>query len=740
METCYRIIKSVKQLEDLIQWCKDTGVVSVDFETTGHPVYTDEFKPTILGVSFQPGSGWIIPLGHYDSPFKDWKRILKIFSKGVIENPAILKIAWNLEFEYSIFLKYGYRMRGRIFDGMIAKYLLDETRPNDLKSQVEKYLPDFADYELPNTPSPKSKRENIVKFWSNVNLEELSEYCAADADFTLRLMLHFEPKLMKEGVYPLFRSFYMPLIRIFAKNKLRGIRVDLDYLNFLDEFFHSKLVELERDLRNNPIVKNFEETAIEDRIQDYLEKLEEEIENGNLSERQIASREEKISRIEAGEATTQKEAKLFEPINFASPKQLADLLYLSEYGFEFPILERSDAGAPSTSEPTLLKLVPRDDSGFIKGLLELRGLSKMYTTYIKNIIEEQVYKDRLHPSFLLHGTVTGRLSSRGPNFQNIPRSTTDSYIKKYILPDKPGQVIVETDASQAELRTVASLANDPDMKRIFKEGRNIHAATAALITGEDYNLINKARKDESHERHIWAIKEHKKAKVTNFGIIYGMSKFALSERLTMDTGVRHSHDDGQEMIDNWFGAYPKTRAYIKKTQKLAETKGYVVSPIGRRRRLPILLNPRNKVFRKSEYNEALRQAVNGPIQGFASDITQWANINIYEAALRGEIPDYILMYITVHDSLEYSINIEDIDKVVPKIQEIAASMKDMEKYLGGSLTGVEMKFSAEAGITWGHAHEYFPGKDYKEIFKKDIEEFNKHRIENNVKPFFHEIT
>jgi len=737
MKTIYRIIRDEDSLYKLIEFCKQTGTVSIDFETNGYHIWESNFYPTILGISFQPGSSWIIPLAHKSSPFKDkWKSIFKIFSDEVITNPSIVKIAWNLTFEYSIFLKYGYRMRGRIFDAMIAKYLLDETRPNGLKDMVDRFLPYFSGYELPNTPSSNANRNTIIKFWSNVELEDLSKYCGGDTDFTFRLFIYFENELIEQNLYRLFRSMYMPLIRILSKSRLKGIRIDVEYLKFLSHKFYNDIVLLEKSLREIPLVAEYEELYIQNKIDTKIKELEDEISYGDLSERQISNKEEKISNLEAGIASSKKEESLFEPINFNSPKQLADLLYNSENGFLFPIIDTSETGNPSTAEATLEKLKPLDSSGFINKLLELRGLTKMYSTYVKNILEEQLCEDnRLHPEFVPIATVTGRFGSRNPNFQNIPRVISNPHIKKYILPDKSDQVIVEIDGSQMELRAIASIADDKAMKEIFRSGKNIHVATASKITGVDYDLIDKARKDESHPKHIWAVKEHKKAKVTNFGIIYGMTGYKLAEQLTLDTGYNHSVEEADELINDWFKAFPGVDRYIHEIHEKAKKMGQVSSPINRVRRLPILLDPKNKIFSKGEFNEALRQAGNSVIQGFASDITQWANINIYEAALKGELPSYILMYSTVHDSLEYSVNIEDIHKVVPVLQKIAGSMENMEKYLGGTIHGVDMKFSAELGITWGHMHEYSPDVNYHELLAKDIEEFNQYRIQNNIKLF-----
>ena len=424
MKTTYKIIQSQIELDELILYCIESGTVSVDFETNALPTWHPEFIPTILGVSFQPGSAWIIPLAHPESIFKPiWRKIFDKFCDMVICNPAITKIAWNLAFEYGIFYHYGFRMRGRILDAMLGKYLLDETRPNDLKSIVGRLLPEFAGYELEGTPSGKAKQETKRNFWENVPLERLAKYCGGDCDFTFRIDLHIENRLIEVDLYHLFRNLYMPLVRILAVNKQRGVPIDRDYVEYLEEKYETKIVDIEKKLRAIPEVVDMQEELIEDKVDGYIADLESEIDSGNLTDAQEAAREEKISRIEAGEPRTKKEMQLFDKINFGSPKQMLELLYNSEGGFQFEILDYTDKGQPSTGESTLLKLKPLDESGFIETLLELRGITKLRSTYITSMIEEHMdQNDLVHPSYLLHGAVTGRTSSRNPNFQNIPRT------------------------------------------------------------------------------------------------------------------------------------------------------------------------------------------------------------------------------------------------------------------------------------------------------------------------------
>lgn len=724
MRSTYRIIKKDFELDRLIQYCLESGEVSIDFETNARPRYHRDFLPTILGVSFQPGSGWIIPLAHNDSPFKHrWKSILKKFSESVIMNPQISKIAWNLGFEYGIFHKYGFNMKGVLLDAMLAKYLLDETRPNDLKSMVDKLLPEFSGYELANTPSSKASPDRLNYFWSNVPLEELSKYCALDCDTTYRLHLHFENRLISNKLYHLYRSFYMVLVKILSQNYARGVKVDRSWITYLDKKYTNLIKNIELEIMDIPEVFNFSDAQIESRIDSYIDQMESEIDGGNLSETQIAAREDKIDRVEAGEPGNKKERALFEPVNLNSSKQMINLLYEHEDGFNFDVLKKTDSGAPSTSEETLVMLKPQDESGFISKLLELRGLSKLKTTYITNILTDHLYEDdTIHPSYLPHATVSGRFGSRNPNFQNIPRVTTNPDIKKYIVAPKD-HFFLEIDGSQMELRAAAEMFSDKAMIDIFKRGQNIHAATAARIYDKDYEVINKARKDHTHPLHEEMVRYHKTGKVLNFTIFYGAEGKKVSEFVTERTGHYISPKDGDDLIEAWFETFPGAAKGIKQFRAFAKTHGYVKSPIGRKRRLPILLDKANYRFRKGEWNEALRQSVNAPIQGFASDLTQWGNINIYEDWLRGRIPNYQQLLSTVHDSLEYPVHKSQVHTLVPHLTKLAASLRGLQRFLGYKFKKVDMKFSAELGITWGHAEEYNPKIDYFKKYDDDIKDW-----------------
>ncbi len=723
MRTNWKFITTRTELRELIQYCQEERVACLDWETNGVKVHANWFFPTVLGVSFRPGSGWVIPLNHADSPFKDnWEEVLKEFSEAVVENPSITKYVFNGLFEYRIFLKYGYRPRGRFFDVMLMKYLLHEERPNDLKSLVDMLLPQFSGYDLTGKPGKKAKAETIRNFWENVPLQELSEYCAMDCDSTLRLGIHFENKLIENDLYNLFRNFYMPLVRLLSNTVLKGVMVDRPYLEEQMISFQQRIDEAETALYALEIIQEYNEDQIENRVLEFIEDLEQEIDHGDLSDRQIATREEKISRVEAGDPTTKSEVKLFDRVNFASVPQMISLFYESDAGFEFPILSRTKTGNASTAEDVLLKLQHRDETGFVKGLLELRGLQKLYSTYIRGIHDDHLStEDNVHPGYLLHGTVTGRLSSRGPNFQNIPRSTTSAYIKKmFIAPED--HYFVEVDLSQAELRYAAEVSKDEAMLQIFREGKNMHVATAALMFEVDYDLVNKARKDETHPQHLDMVKKHKSAKVLNFTIFYGAGANKVAEFLSERTGEFHSKEQAQEFIDKWFEAFPRASKWIAKERKKATRDGYVTNLFGRKRRLPILLNPANRKREMGKWNEALRQSINAQIQSGSSDITQWINLKIYQAVLEGKLPSYIRLVSTVHDSVEFYIHKADMNKVLPIMLNIARTLPSIQEGLGASLKLVPMKASAEYGLNWGEMYSYNPEKDKAKDFSAFYDE------------------
>lgn len=611
METKYKIITNKQELKKLIQCCKQTGYASVDFETNAEPVYNKSFKPTILSVTFQPGFGCSIPLDHfetkkYTSKGWNWKKMLRKFGEEVIENPNVVKVAWNYKFDDQIFQKYNIYYRGVCLDGMLAKYLLNEEKPNDLKSMVRRYLPEYGDYE---------KQDKFDKIpWDKKEMEPLCHYGCQDTDYTLRLMLFFEKKLIDLGLYNTYRNLIMTASRVLTSVEKNGLYVDRAFNQELLDSYLPKIEAAKEAIYNLPKVKKFTKLYNQSKIEKYIAKLEEEIENldPEVDKRKIQSREQKIANIRAGVFTTKKELELIRPVSLGSPVDLPQLMY-SEEGFNFEVIKKNDSGKPSTDEETLTNLrltVKKPDSPkavFLDSLLELRGLEKMYKTYIEGWHEKTQDDDRLHGRFLIHGTTSGRLSSAEPNAQQIPKTSVDPNIKKQLVAPK-GTLYIASDFSQAELRIMAHLSGDETYLNAFNSGQDPHLAIAATKYHVSYDEALKIYEDENHPDHkIWKVRR-KQAKQIAFGLIYGIGAKLLAVKLSdPKSGIIVTPEEAQKEMDIFFGQHPKLKTFLKKQEKFLRKNGYLVSLFGRKRRLPQIYSSD-----RGEEAYALRLALNFP--------------------------------------------------------------------------------------------------------------------------------
>lgn len=611
METKYKIITNKQELKKLIQCCKQTGYASVDFETNAEPLYNKSFKPTILSVTFQPGFGCSIPLDHfetkkYTSKGWNWKKMLRKFGEEVIENPNVVKVAWNYKFDDQIFQKYNIYYRGVCLDGMLAKYLLNEEKPNDLKSMVRRYLPEYGDYE---------KQDKFDKIpWDKKEMEPLCHYGCQDTDYTLRLMLFFEKKLIDLGLYNTYRNLIMTASRVLTSVEKNGLYVDRAFNQELLDSYLPKIEAAKEAIYNLPKVKKFTKLYNQSKIEKYIAKLEGEIENldPRVDKRKIQSREQKIANIRAGVFTTKKELELIRPVSLGSSVDLPQLMY-SEEGFNFEVIKKNDSGKPSTDEETLTNLrltVKKPDSPkavFLDNLLELRGLEKMYKTYIEGWHEKTQDDDRLHGRFLIHGTTSGRLSSAEPNAQQIPKTSVDPNIKKQLVAPK-GTLYIASDFSQAELRIMAHLSGDETYLNAFNSGQDPHLAIAATKYHVPYEEALKIYEDENHPDHkIWKVRR-KQAKQIAFGLIYGIGAKLLAVKLSdPKSGIIVTPEEAQKEMDIFFGQHPKLKTFLKKQEKFLRKNGYLVSLFGRKRRLPQIYSSD-----RGEEAYALRLALNFP--------------------------------------------------------------------------------------------------------------------------------
>lgn len=721
MVTRYHIIRTFSELKQLIEACSKTGYASVDFETNAKGIYTDEFKPTILSVSFQVGSGVSIPLQHFDESVSFlqkndlWLSWLQYFGRKVIENPNIVKVGWNWKFDNQIFVKYGIYARGTVIDGMLAKYLLNEERPNGLKDMVRRYLPEFGDYEK------YDKFDNIP--WDKKPLEPLCRYGCMDVDFTLRLSIFLEAKLIEKGFYSLYRHLIMPASKVLQSAECHGLPLDKELNESLQVKYNNLIETFTNKLYSIPQVIKYEKYTKKERKDKYINKLREEIEELSSQtgkERQIKTREQKISRVLVGEYVTKEEKALDNPVNFKSTKQMIDLLFISPKGFKFPILAytkdektKRDTSNPSTSEDVLVKLKAYDKSSFIDTLLELRGVSTINSTFIVGLGNLIQGDGCVHPTFLIHGTTSGRLSSREPNGQNIPKTMVNPDVKlQFITP--PNKLFLTYDYSQAELRILAHLAKEDTMLEWFRTGKDIHLASACKKYHEDYDKIIKIYEDEQHPEHKLWKKRRKQAKTINFGIVYEQSAPKLAESLSTPEEVV-SAEEGQEFLDDYFCTFPKIKKFMEKQHKFMEKNGYCVSLFGRKRRCPQVYSEKY-----GEYLEALRQSTNMPCQSAASDMALFASVIVYEKVKKGELPPMDEVD-TVHDSVYQFIEPKYLTPdTIYGIWDICRN-PSTKKYFGFSIDDVDMSMDFTVGRNMAEELPYIPGYDYSKLLREDFD-------------------
>lgn len=723
METKYKIITNKQELKKLIQCCKQTGYASVDFETNAEPIYNKSFKPTILSVTFQPGFGCSIPLDHfetkkYTSSGWNWKKMLRKFGEEIIENPEVVKVAWNYKFDDQIFQKYNIYYRGACLDGMLAKYLLNEEKPNDLKSMVRGYLPEYGDYE---------KQDKFDKIpWDKKELEPLCHYGCQDTDYTLRLMLFFEKKLIDLGLYNTYRNLIMTASRVLTSVEKNGLYVDRAFNQELLDSYLPKIEAAKEAIYNLPRVKKFTKRYNQSKIEKYIARLEEEIENldPEVDKRKIQSREQKIANIRAGVFTTKKELELIRPVSLGSSVDLPQLMY-SEEGFNFEVIKKNDSGKPSTDEETLTNLrltVKKPDSPkavFLDSLLELRGLEKMYKTYIEGWHEKTQDDDRLHGRFLIHGTTSGRLSSAEPNAQQIPKTSVDPNIKKQLVAPK-GTLYIASDFSQAELRIMAHLSGDETYLNAFNSGQDPHLAIAATKYHVPYEEALKIYEDENHPDHkIWKVRR-KQAKQIAFGLIYGIGAKLLAVKLSdPKSGIIVTPEEAQKEMDIFFGQHPKLKTFLKKQEKFLRKNGYLVSLFGRKRRLPQIYSSD-----RGEEAYALRLALNFPCQSAASDMCLFGSILIYYLMRQGKLPSTKSVCL-VHDANYQITKPENINTW--SIYEMWQIYRNplTKPYFGFQIDDVTMDMDFVIGRSMAEELPFIPGYDYRKMLEPDfsVEEY-----------------
>jgi DNA polymerase-1 len=540
--------------------------VCFDTETTSLNPLTAQ----LVGIAFS----WEIGKGFY-LPFpenKDHAQELIEQLRPFFESEAIEKVGQNLKYDIKVLAKYNVQVKGKLFDTMLAHYLINPDMRHNMDVLAETYL-NYTPVSIETLIGKKGKNQLSMR---DVPLEKQTEYAVEDADITLQLKEHFKNELSEANTQKLFDDIEIPLLRVLAAMELEGINLDKDFLNSLSDELNTDILNLEK-------------------------------------------------RIYAAAG---------EEFNIASPKQLGIILFEKLKLVDKP--KKTKTGQYATSEDILSYLAKEHD--IIKDILEYRGLAKLKSTYVDALpLQVEEHTGRVHTDYMQTVAATGRLSSNNPNLQNIPiRTERGRQIRKAFIPRNEEYTLLAADYSQIELRIIAALSHEETMIEAFKNGEDIHASTASKVFNVPLNEVTREQRSN--------------AKTVNFGIIYGVSAFGLSNQTDL------SRSEAKDLIETYYATYPKLRSFIHEQVDFARDNGYVQTVLGRRRYLKDI-NSRNAVVRSA----AERNAVNAPIQGSAADIIKIAMINIYNKLQEGNFKTKMLLQ--VHDELVFDVYKPELDAI-----------------------------------------------------------------------------
>ena len=561
----YQLIENEEDLLKLRDFFLTKEILSLDTETTS----TNAIDAELVGLSFavEEHQAFYVPIP--ENREEAQKRV-EIF-RSVYENEKILKIGQNLKYDLEVLRNYDIELKGKMWDTMIAHYLIQPELRHNMDYMAEIYL-NYQTIHIDELIGAKGKNQRSMR---ELDPKEVYEYAAEDADITLQLKNKLEPELKKQGAEKLFYEIEMPLMPVLAEMEMTGVCLDTNSLSETSKQLTQRMLDIEQ------------------RIYEL-----------------------------AGEH-----------FNIASPKQVGDILF-----DKLKIIDKAKKtkkGQYVTSEEVLQQL--RHKHEIVGLILDHRGLKKLLGTYIEalpKLINPRT--GHIHTSFNQTITATGRLSSSDPNLQNIPiRGEDGKEIRKAFIPE-PGCLFFSADYSQIELRVMAHLSQDPQMIEVFREGKDLHAATAA-------NIYKKPIEEVTRD-------ERTKSKRANFGIIYGITVFGLAERLDIP------RDEAKMLIDGYFDTFPQVHDYMEKSKEVARQQGYVTTLFGRRRYLPDI-NSANSVVR----GFAERNAINAPIQGTAADIIKVAMIHIFQRFKTEGIKSKMILQ--VHDELNFSVYPDEKEKV-----------------------------------------------------------------------------
>ena len=561
----YKLVDNEEEMKKLCDYFLTKEILSLDTETTS----VEAINAKLVGLSFsvKENEAFYVPVPQDEA---EARKIVEIF-RPAYENEKILKIGQNLKYDYEVLMNYGVEIKGKMFDTMIAHYVIQPELHHNMDYLAEIYL-NYQTIHIEELLGPKGKGQ---KNMSDLDPKDVYEYAAEDADVTLKLKNKLEAELRKYGAEELFYNIEMPLMPVLAEMEMNGVLIDTKSLAETSTVLTKRMEEVERE----------------------------------------------IYELAGGE------------FNIASPRQVGEVLF-----DKLKIVEKAKKtkkGQYVTNEEVLQSL--KGKHKIVGAILEHRGLKKLLGTYIDalpKLINSRT--GHIHTSFNQATTATGRLSSSDPNLQNIPvRGEEGKEIRKAFIPE-PGCLFFSADYSQIELRVMAHLSGDENMIEAFREGHDIHAATAAKIYKEEMENVTRDQRT--------------KAKRANFGIIYGITIFGLADRLEI------SREEARQLIDGYFETFPKVKEYMEKAKEEARSKGYVETLFHRRRYLADI-NSANGTVR----GFAERNAINAPIQGTAADIIKVAMVRIHRRFKSENIRSKMILQ--VHDELNFSVYPDEKEKV-----------------------------------------------------------------------------
>ncbi len=598
-EHFYQIVQGEMSIKLLLQNLLKQAAVCFDTETTG----IDTLHAELVGMSFsyEKGKAFYVPFPEN----QEEAQILIDKFKPFFESESIEKIGQNIKYDLKILANYGVTIKGKLFDTMIAHYLINPDMRHNMDVLSETYLK-YSPKSIEDLIGKKGKNQQSMR---DVALEEIKEYAAEDADITLQLKEIFSPILDKAETKKLFDEIEIPLIPVLAAMEMEGINLDEDFLK-------SMSVDMQKDI--------------------------------DLFEQKIYET--------AGEK-----------FNLASPKQLGDILF-DKLKIGGAKQKKTKTGQYATGEEVLSYLA--NEHQIVKDILEWRQMVKLQSTYIDALPNQVDQKTgRVHTDYMQTVAATGRLSSNNPNLQNIPiRTERGRLIRKAFIARDENYSLLSADYSQIELRIIAALSGEENMIAAFSNKEDIHRSTAAKVFNIPLDEVTKEQRSN--------------AKTVNFGIIYGVSAFGLSNQTSL------SRKESAELIDAYYATYPKLKSYMSNQVDFARENGYVQTVLGRRRYLKDI-NSANMMVKSG----AERNAVNAPIQGSAADIIKIAMINIHKKLTSENWKSKMLLQ--VHDELVFDVHHSELEKIQPMIKH------EMENAF---ILDVPLEVEIGIGKNWLEAH------------------------------------